>query len=330
MIFEFALEPELVATWHDRSAYLFFEEKFGLKTRRIVSAYPRKWRNLVWRAFKAGPHASNQSAEMRLNALLTDLTQTIVKRHSTFEEIPVWLERAEAEHAQRPFHALVSRENPRRNEKVIPATKLINEGHPCWSIADTPPTPRDARELATAVATILRTCQHIVFIDPYFDPQKPRFMEPMAAFLKEIWANGYCDGNPRVELHTSIDRFFKEYERGVNRNLDEERKACSNLIYYMKELLPRIIPEDKKLHVTIWKQRECGQKLHNRYILTEFCGVAFGTGLDQSDDQTAAETDDLHFMDSAKYNKRWQEYLGNPSTFDLAVPSFSIPETPDM
>jgi len=325
MIGEFALEPELVATWHDRKEYLFFEEKFGLKTGRIISAYPRKWRNLVWRAFKIGPHANNQNAEMRLNALLTDLSQTIVKRRNTFEEIPVWLERAETEHAQRPFHALLARDNPRSKDKVIPAVKLINEGHhPCWTIADTPPTARNACELATAVAPILRVCRHIVFVDPYFDPQKPRFMEPMAAFFKEIWTRGYCDDNPRVEIHTSIDRLFKDYERGANRNPDEEKKACSNLIHYMKELLPCIIPIGKELHVNIWKQREQGQKLHNRYILTELCGVVFGTGLDQSEDKATAETDDLSMLNSRQRSERWNEYLGNPAAFEMVVSPFTI------
>lgn len=327
MIGEFALEPELVATWHDRKEYLFFEEKFGLRTRRIVSAYPRKWRSLVWRAFKAGPNANNQNAEKNLDALLTDLTQNIVKRRNTFEEIPVWLERAEAEHAQRPFHALVARGNPRSIEKVIPASNLINEGHPCWCIPDTPPIARNAHELATAVAPILRTCRQIVFIDPYFDPQKPRFMEPMAAFFKEIWARGYCYENPRVELHTSIDRFFKDYERGANRNSEEEKRACSNLVLNMNKLLSRIIPTDKELHMTIWKQREQGQKLHNRYILTELCGVVFSTGLDQSDNQTTAETDDLSLLNSKQCSERWNEYLGNPAAFDRVVTPFTITGT---
>lgn len=327
MIGEFALEPELVATWHDRKEYLFFEEKFGLRTGRVISAYPKKWQNLVWRAFKSGPHANNENAEMRLNALLTDLTQSIVKRRNTFEEIPVWLERAEAEHAQRPFHALVAKENPRNNEKVIPVMKLINEGHCCWDVADMPPTARNAHELAAAVAPILRTCRQIVFIDPYFDPQKPRFMEPMAAFLREIWACGYCEDNPRVEIHTSIDRLFKDYERGASRNPDEEEKACSNLVHYMNEFLPRIIPSGKELHVTIWKQCERGQKLHNRYILTELCGVAFGIGLDQSEDQSTAETDDLSLMNSKQYSDRWNEYLGNPAAFDRVAPQFTITGT---
>ena len=51
MIFEFALDPELVASWHKRNNYLFFEEKFGPVTGRIVSKCPKKWRKMVWEAF---------------------------------------------------------------------------------------------------------------------------------------------------------------------------------------------------------------------------------------------------------------------------------------
>lgn len=324
MICEFALEPELVATWHDRKEFLFFDEKFGLRTGRIVSAYPKKWITQVWRAFQDSPDAQNQNAQRNLDALLRDLTQNMVKRRSTFTEIPQWLDRAETEHAERPFHAIVARENPRANGHVIPAKGLIAEGHPRWVVPDHPPVARSAVELVTAVSPILRSCRHIVFIDPYFDPTKQRFMEPMTAFLQEIWTNRYGAENPRVELHTGIDRFFRQHEQGQNRNSDEERRVCANLVFEMKRRLARIIPTDKGVHLRIWKQREHGQKLHNRYILSEFCGVAFGTGLDQNDNQENIETDDLHMMDAAKFAIRRQEYLGNPPLFDQVTPSFEI------
>ncbi|MBU4261099.1 MAG: hypothetical protein KKC76_04360 [Proteobacteria bacterium] len=327
MICEFALEPELVATWHDRKEFLFFEEKFGLKTRRIVSAYPRKWVSQVWQAFRNSSHGQNQNAERNLDALLRDLTQNMIKRRNTFPEIPVWLNRVEAEHAERPFHAVLARENPRGCGYVVPAERLVAEGHPRWVVPDNPPVARNAVELVAAVAPMLRACRHIVFIDPYFDPTKQRFMEPMAGFLYEIWANRYGAENPRVELHTAIDRFFRDHERGQNRNPDEERRACSNLIHEMQRRLPGIIPAGKEVYFTVWKQREQGQKLHNRYILSEFCGVAFGTGLDQNDDQAAAETDDLHMMDAAKLAARWQEYLGSPSAFDTAAKPLVITGT---
>ena len=133
--------------------------------------------------------------------------------------------------------------------------------------------------------------------------------------------------NPRVEIHTSIDRFFRDYERGANRNPDEEKKACSNLVFNMNKLLSQIIPKGKELHVTIWKQREHGQRLHNRYILTELYGVIFGTGLDQSDNHTTAETDDVLLLNSRQRADHWKEYLGNPSAFDVAVPQFAITGT---
>jgi hypothetical protein len=327
MICEFALEPELVATWHNRKEFLFFEEKFGLRTGRIVSAYPKKWVAQVWQAFQNSPNGQDQNAQRNLDALLRDLTQNMVKRRNTFSEVPVWLERAETEHAKRPFHAILARENPRENDYVVPAARLVADGHTRWAVPDNPPVSRNAAELVAAVAPMLRTCGHIVFIDPYFDPTKQRFMEPMAAFLQEIWANRYGAENPRIELHTGIDRFFREHERGQNRNLDEERRVCANLVLEMQKRLPRIIPAGKEVCIMIWKQREQGQKLHNRYILSEVCGVAFGTGLDQNDDQDAAETDDLHMLNVAKLAIRWQEYLGNPPLFDRVVPSFEITGT---
>ena len=152
-------------------------------------------------------------------------------------------------------------------------------------------------------------------------------MKPIAAFLHEIWANRYGAENPRVELYTTIDRFFKKHECGQNSNPDEEGQVCSYLIHEMQKRLPRIIPAGKEVYVTIWKQREQGQKLHNRYILSEVCGVAFGTGLDQNNNQAAAETDDLHMMDAAKLSARWQEYLGSPTAFDPVAPPFEITGT---
>lgn len=324
MICEFALEPELVATWHDRKEFLFFEEKFGLKTGRIVSAYPKNWVAQVWKAFQNSPNGQNQNAQRNLDALLRDLTQNMVKRRNTFPEILVWLDRTEAEHAERPFYALLARENPRGCAQVFSTERLVAEGHARWVVPSHPPVVRNAGELVAAVAPMLRASRHIVFIDPYFDPTKQRFVVPMAAFLHEIWTNRYGTENPQVELHTGMDRFFREHERAQNRKLDEEKRVYSNLVHEMQRRLPKIIPTGKKVHVTIWKQRELGQKLHNRYILSEVCGVAFGIGLDQNDDQTASETDDLHMMDTAKLAARWQEYLGNPPAFDLVKSPFEI------
>ncbi|MCK5680858.1 hypothetical protein KAI46_08630 [bacterium] len=324
MICEFALEPELVATWHDRKAYLFFEEKFGLKTRRIVSAYPKKWSKQVWESFRTSPYSNDQNAARNLTALLRDLTQNMVKRRSTFTEISTWLERAEAEHAERPFHAILANKNPRGKDHVITADRLIAEGHTSWSVPDNPPVARNADEFVATMAPLLRTCRHIVFFDPYFDPTKRRFMKPFQGFIDEIWTNRYGCEDPEVELHTSIDRFFKVHEIGKTRDSDQERRVCSELSRNFENYLSKIIPAEKNVRVTIWKQRNLGQKLHNRYIISEICGVAFGTGLDQNDDLHSTATDDLHFMNEAMFSARKRECLGSPVAFDYVIDPFEI------
>ena len=55
MIHEYALEPEVVASWHDRDKGRFFIDQFGCGAGRIVGMYPSKtnWRKHVWAALDA-------------------------------------------------------------------------------------------------------------------------------------------------------------------------------------------------------------------------------------------------------------------------------------
>ena len=43
MIHEYALEPELVASWHSLYKFHLFSGKFGFGAGRVVSRYPKKW-----------------------------------------------------------------------------------------------------------------------------------------------------------------------------------------------------------------------------------------------------------------------------------------------
>lgn len=52
MLYEYAIEPELVATWSDRKVGRYFADKFGLGSPRIVSRYPKRWKKLVWSAWE--------------------------------------------------------------------------------------------------------------------------------------------------------------------------------------------------------------------------------------------------------------------------------------
>jgi hypothetical protein len=324
MIYEFALEPDLVARWHDRKEYLFFDEKFGLRSRRIVSAYPKNWKKLVWKIFEKGPAAGNQNDRMRMTELIQILWRNAVKRSSTFPEINIWLERAEAEHVERPFRAIIATDNPRNQPFVIHVKELIENGHEKWLIPDVFSTPRNAQEIAEAVSPLIHLCHHAILVDPYFDPCKKRFRDTLEAILATC-SNNVCGiENIQLELHTSIDRFFNTWEIGDNRNPIEESKVYDNFVLECRKRLPGIVPAAIQLKIVVWKQKVGGEKLHNRYLLTNIFGVMFGTGSDEADNPDTVESDDIVLLEEGQYMTRYQQYSGSLSTYDIVGQPFVI------
>jgi len=324
MIYEFALEPDLVARWHDRKEYLFFDEKFGLRSRRIVSTYPKNWKKLVWEKFEASPAADDQNAKMRMTELIQFLWQNAVKRPSSFPEITVWLERAEAEHAERPFHAIIATDNPRNQPFVIHAKGLIEKGHEKWQVPDHFPTLRSSKEIAEVISPLMRLCRRAILIDPYFNPNQIRFRDTLEAILFSCSKNIFGMTNVDVELHTSIDRFFEPWECGENRSSDQEHRVCRNLISDIQKRVAELVPEGIQLKVVIWKQNEGGEKLHNRYFLTDMFGVMFGTGSDASGNPDAEETDDIVILEGGQYHTRYQQYAGSNPPFEKVGEPFFL------
>jgi len=317
MICEFALEPALVATWHDRKQFLFFDEKFGIATRRFNSAYPKLWKKLVWTAFEAGPARHGDLACQRMTEIIQYLWQNAVRRPSTFPEIYDWLQRAEHEHGQRPFRAIIALDNPRNQPFVITAERLIQQGHELWVVPEIETTPRTAQQIANAVSSLTRLCRQLVIIDPYFDPSKARFTQTLCAVLGTCCDNISGIGLVQVELHTCIDRFFRSWEKGEKRNLAEESKAFADLSMKCQARLPHLLPSGMTLKVVVWKQQPKGEKLHNRYLLTDLFSVMFGTGVDQADDPAGQETDDITVLSEPQHHTRRNQYTGASPAFDL-------------
>jgi len=324
MIYEFALEPALVARWHDRKEYSFFDEKFGIRFRRVISGYPKNWKKLVWQAFSESAAADDQNAQMRMTELIQLLWQNAVRRYSTFPEIPEWLEKAEAEHKQRPFHAIVAMENPRERDFVITAQGLVENGHELWNIPGTSPIPRTAEEIARAISPLTRLSRHAILIDPYFDPTKLKFRQTLAAILSTCRDNVCSLDNIQVELHTSIDRFFEKWERGDNRDPSEESRIYNNFVLESQNRLPELVPAGIQLKVVVWRQKIRGEKLHNRYLLTNLFGVMFGIGSDEADNPNDQESDDIVLLEEEQYVIRYQQYKGTTSAFDIVGQPFVI------
>jgi hypothetical protein len=139
----------------------------------------------------------------------------------------------------------------------------------------------------------------------------------LAAILQTCGENVFGNDTIQVELHTSIDRIFEDWERDEFRDLDEESKAYQYLVSECQGRLSPLVPDGIEFKVIVWKQRTGGEKLHNRYLLTNLYGVIFGTGSDESENPDSKESDDIVLLEEGQYLMRYRQYTGTSPAFDL-------------
>jgi hypothetical protein len=286
MIHEYALEPDLVATWVDRRDGRYFIERFGLGQPRIVSRYPRRWKKLVWEAFAS----DNDVERTRMTELLKRLSETMVNRRDVlWDSSATWLDNVQNEHSRVPFHAILARSNPRAHSQVLIADDL-DDTTPLWALPRGRTTPRTATEM--------------VFVDRHFGPENPRHRRPLEQFLRAVVDARPGEAPRRIEVQTSADgatpAFFSD--------------QC-------RQRLPQCIPIGLHVELVRLSPRASGECLHNRYILTDLGGVMFGVGLDAGE---PGETDDIQLLDRAQYEDRWRQYAGEPPAFDRPEPPLRV------
>lgn len=288
MIYEYALEPALLSNWKD---FRYFPEKFGVAQGRLISRYPKRWKKIVYEALAGCGEIERKRIEDRLQTI----DDRMLKRRHEWDSQQDWLPNAEAEHARRPFHAILARTNVNRQEFVLEGDSL-DETHLLWCVSRSCIVARSARGMAACVAPLLRVCQEVLFIDPHFGPENLRHRRPLEAFLTALLERRQDEEPPqRVEMHLG------------------EKSAAHFFSSECERWLPAIIPTGMRVRLVRWKQRDNGEKLHNRFILTDRGGVRFGVGLDDGGD---GETDEVELLERDTYKVRWAQYTSTPA-FDL-------------
>ena len=81
-----------------------------------------------------------------------------------------------------------------------------------------------------------------------------------------------------------------------------------------KRQLPQKIPAGISLRIVRWKERNQGDGLHNRYILTDRGGIRMAWGLDEGH---PGQTDDISLLKPSIYKERWKQYCEEPTAFEF-------------
>ncbi|HEX7840796.1 MAG TPA: hypothetical protein VF469_25135 [Kofleriaceae bacterium] len=303
MIHAFALEPRLVATWGRREEFRFIHDKFGLGTPRALLELPAfsKWKRAVYAA--AAELGLSQEDMKRIEELFRVFGEHKIRRvDSVYDGLLAWLENAEREYDRRPFAAILTTENPRGHQAVLVGDQL-GPANSRWTCAMGATPARTPEALATALSAMLVNCKALHLVDPHFGPENARHRKVLEVLMDVIGTHGLVLEVIRVHCSEKSSLAFFEQEAA--------KMAAS---------LPRGI----SVEFARWRQRGGGEKLHNRYVLTDLGGVALGIGLDAGE---AGETDDLLLLPRAQYERRWAQYVANNGAFDRVDSPASVQGT---
>jgi len=139
---------------------------------------------------------------------------------------------------------------------------------------------------------MLTNCNALHLVDPHFGPENSRHRAVLQALMEVLARHALAPEIVRVHCEAKSELAF--FER-------EAAKMASRL------------PGGCVIEFVRWRQRSGGEKLHNRYVLTDLGGIAMGVGLDAGE---AGETDDLLLLPRTQYQLRWSQYASEDGAFE--------------
>lgn len=298
MLYEYAVEPQAIGSnW---LTFRYVIEKFGFDKGRLISQFPKRWFRDVYQAAEALPAMQKKRIE---EALIQAKKSKVVRFSRPFDpDLGGWFDNALAEHRREPFHAIIAAENPAGDASVL-CPDDVDEHHALIAVPHECAISRDVDSLSAALRDLLRCGSRIVFIDPFFDPYNPRHRRLFFRCLSIV-----KDLNPRA-----ICEIHYKYHDNKPANAELERDA--------NRLFNDIIPEEMKLMVFCWKEREGGEDFHARYLLTEKGGIRVDAGFDPVGSH---QKTDMTLMDYGLSQMRLASVEREATIYELVQPVLRI------
>jgi hypothetical protein len=293
MIHEYAVDPEALASFNEIWQAL---EQFGVAHGRVVVQCPKKWWSIVKRNLDAAESVLHpreyKSLEERCFRL-KESRKLIYRKNLAFDGEKPFVEALAAEHADRPFRAVVQLQPSAQTSIPVLSRFDLHDGNPLWKVCRSQAVNKNPDALARVVVPLLRISADLLFIDPYFG-SKPQDYQSFLRMI-QMAAEQNCTLQ-RIEIHTGI--------KGTAAFIQDKARTS---------IMPRLPPETE-IKVFQWKERHGGERLHDRFVLTDRGGMLSTYGWDSGD---PGQTTEVSLLDEDSYRLRWTQYQRETAAFDL-------------
>jgi hypothetical protein len=157
----------------------------------------------------------------------------------------------------------------------------------------------------SALAPILRHAKALALIDPWLNSQESRYFDTIAICSNVLGQRGHARLQGRIDIHAEAGK-QKPYGQSV----------ADYLTAWEQKLRPLITADNHRFRVFLWESLPGSESMHDRFILTDQCGISTPGGLDCRTHSHANSTD-WSLLDEDVRLRRWNEYDPAVSPFNL-------------
>lgn len=309
MIYEYAVDPCLVARWA-RDGVVGLAGQFGLDHRRLVSDFPHDWEGEVALAlleqfgFDKSGDPDYLEANAWLSALLASMKANMVNRRWRSQVGGLWIEQALEAHASEPFHAILASAPFDDCSEVITETAPNRLHDARWYLPTVSPVAKTAQDLATILETLLRGATRIVLVDPFFDSRDEAYRAVLAALLERATRlRSAGRALPSIDIISGVAE--GRPDGGTTSIEDQLKNEAHNRCEWASQHLGQCIPSGVQLTFKCVANFPEGDRLHNRFLLTDFAGASLPYGTQALG---AKVFDDISPLYRGQYEYRWRQF----------------------
>jgi hypothetical protein len=308
MIYELALTPGLFSENDNISSLFSLQNLLNtiVKDSHLIGVVRKKlWRPAVYDAIASLEHPFREKIGNLLNTL-KDRGRFISRQYQTNPENPPetdpeWLNEFLLAHRENPFNAIVtlltSRENCDGLKDCVHELESILDAPMLQNYERSKQVKREVSEFIKILKPLLLYSRSILLIDPHIDPTVQRYKRPITGIINEAFDRGRYPSPAFFEIHLKAKEDIPEQEKKI------------------KEGFGPLMNPGTQARVVLWAEREIQETFHNRFILTDLCGIRVGQGLDEPK-HGGPDHDDWDVMGETHRQEIWRQFQKGSTTFD--------------
>jgi len=238
--------------------------------------------------------------DLRYGLEMLDRRQRFIARPYVGPDWPdddtTWFQEAVRSHSNENFYSIVTTNSTANGRACPPCTSTI--GSVCSSSLwtgrqNSRRIERRAAVFQDVLRPVLRNAKSIMLIDPHIQPARTRYFRSLQAMVQSAYDRPTPAALRVFEIHSKTEADYSWYH-------NELRSRIGHLV-----------PSGCQIRLVLWEDPE--DRFHNRFILTNFCGISVDRGLDESDH--GPDYDDWEIIDERHREDVWNRFrpMGTPA-----------------